>query len=195
MAKIGLIRHGSTSWNKEKRSQGHSNNPLDEDGIRQARALARRLSGQQWDNFFSSDLLRARQTAEILNEQLGIASIELDERLREMSRGLTEGTTEEERVQRWGADWRQQKLGIETVEEGMVRGSECIDEIADQWEGANILIVSHGAILRNSLRKLIPAQNVETLLNNTSITIINKKGSIWTCELYNCTAHLSAYTE
>lgn len=60
MTTIGLIRHGSTAWNKEGRVQGHTDNSLDAEGLQQAQLLAERLSTEQWDYIYSSDLLRAR---------------------------------------------------------------------------------------------------------------------------------------
>lgn len=72
MTRIGLIRHGSTAWNKEGRIQGHTDNPLDEEGLQQAEAIAERLSGEHWDYIYSSDLLRARQTAEVIAAKLGL---------------------------------------------------------------------------------------------------------------------------
>lgn len=188
--KIGLVRHGSTSWNKEGRAQGHTNNPLDRDGFHQAERLAERLRTESWDLIYSSDLLRARQTAQTIADRLGITEIYYEEGLREMNAGQIEGTTNEERIARWGVNWKEQELGIEAAEIGGTRGSSCIKEIAGRHPGSSILVVSHGALLRNSLRLLTPEQNVEVLLGNTSITILKWADDAWTCQLYNCTAHL-----
>ena len=66
---VYLIRHGETSWNCEKRLQGQSDSPLTEEGIRQAKALAGRLSTISFDAVYSSDLERARQTVHIITSQ------------------------------------------------------------------------------------------------------------------------------
>lgn len=192
MTRIGLIRHGSTAWNKEGRIQGHTNNPLDEEGLRQASALAERLRGEGWDYIYSSDLLRARQTAEVIAEKLGISVAGLVPEIREMNGGLLEGTTEMERVERWGSAWRALDLGLEPHESGMQRGSRAIEEIARRHPGKNILIVSHGAVLRSSLGGLVPGLDVSELLKNTSITRIVKGDSGWACELYNCVKHMDS---
>ncbi|MNC45512.1 Phosphoserine phosphatase 1 [compost metagenome] len=192
MTTIGLIRHGSTAWNKEGRIQGHTNNPLDEEGLRQAAAIAERLRGEQWDYIYSSDLLRAVQTAEVISKRLGIPIAGQEPGVREMNGGLIEGTTENERVQRWGSGWKSMNMGLESDESGQQRGSRAIEEIAGRHPGKKILVVSHGAILRSSLRKLVPGLDVSELLKNTSITHIVKDGNGWTCALYNCVAHMDA---
>jgi 2,3-bisphosphoglycerate-dependent phosphoglycerate mutase len=51
--------------------------------------------------------------------------------------------------------------------------------------------VSHGAIIRNTLKGLIPELDTKELLKNTSLTIITKLDDQWNCELYNCTRHLN----
>ncbi|KWX86597.1 phosphoglycerate kinase [Paenibacillus riograndensis] len=192
MTTIGLIRHGSTAWNKEGRIQGHTDNPLDEEGLQQAAAIAERLSGEQWDYIYSSDLLRAVQTAEVIAKRLGIPIAGQVPGVREMNGGLIEGTTEDERVQRWGSGWKSMDMGLESDESGQQRGSRAIEEMAARHPGKRILLVSHGAILRSSLRKLVPGLDVGELLKNTSITHIVKDNSGWTCALYNCVAHMEA---
>ncbi|GGG22186.1 histidine phosphatase family protein [Paenibacillus abyssi] len=101
---VALIRHGVTVWNNLGKAQGVSDIPFnEEEGIKQATALANRLSGEEWDIIFSSNLTRARQTAEIIRQSLGVDSVFIDERIREINCGLIEGTTEEERIDRWGS--------------------------------------------------------------------------------------------
>ena len=64
MTILVLIRHGQTDWNREGRYQGQSDVPLNAHGERQVRNLALRMQGQHLDQIYSSDLLRARCTAE-----------------------------------------------------------------------------------------------------------------------------------
>ncbi|OZQ62929.1 histidine phosphatase family protein [Paenibacillus sp. VTT E-133280] len=190
MTTVGLIRHGSTAWNKEGRVQGHTDNPLDAEGFQQAALIAERLSGEQWDYIYSSDLLRAQQTAEVIAKRLGIELAGIVPGIREMYAGLIEGTTQQERIERWGPDWKTLELGLETPEASEIRGSQAIEELAEKHPGCNILIVSHGVILRSILRKLIPELDGTVLLKNTSITRITKSGTSWHCDLYNCAEHL-----
>ncbi|MFS0873333.1 histidine phosphatase family protein [Paenibacillus xylanilyticus] len=191
MTQFALIRHGSTAWNKEKRSQGQTDNPLDQEGREQAVLLAERLSTESWDAIYASDLERASETARIIGQRLGINEIHLDPRLREMGGGQVEGTTEAERIAKWGADWSSLELRREAAEAGTVRGSAAIEDICKAHPNGKVIVVSHGAILRNALRGLVPALDISTKLSNTSITRIKKKAGVWACELYNCSVHLN----
>ncbi|QLG37221.1 MULTISPECIES: histidine phosphatase family protein [unclassified Paenibacillus] len=195
MTQIALIRHGSTAWNKEKRSQGQTDNPLDQEGREQALLLAARLSEETWDAIYASDLERASETARIIGDRLGIQEIHLDPRLREMGGGQVEGTTEAERVAKWGADWNTLDLGRELADAGTIRGIAALEDIVRQHPNGKVIVVSHGAILRNTLRGLVPEIDVSAKLSNTSITRISWEAESWQCELYNCSAHLDSYKE
>ncbi|WNS41161.1 histidine phosphatase family protein [Paenibacillus sp. MMS20-IR301] len=188
--RIGLIRHGSTLWNKEGRVQGHTDNPLDEEGLRQAAVLAERLSKETWDYIYSSDMLRARQTAEVIAARLGLTLAGLIPGIREMNGGLIEGTTEDERIARFGSGWKTMDMQLESRELAQERGVKAIEELAGRHPGSNVLVVSHGAILRSTLMGLIPALDVSIMLKNTSVTCILKEHGGWTCELYNAAEHL-----
>jgi 2,3-bisphosphoglycerate-dependent phosphoglycerate mutase len=190
MTKIGIIRHGTTAWNKEGRAQGSSNIPLDEKGLAEAVKLAERLANENWEFIFSSNLLRAKQTAEIIAKKMGNKETNLDMRLREVAGGLIEGTTEEERIAKWGNGWRELDLGIEAADSVIARGISAINEITQSHQNKNILIVSHGSFIRHILKELVPDLNMEISPSNTSLTTLVKLENGWDCELYNCTQHL-----
>ena len=84
-----LIRHGQTTENIEGRLQGHFDSRLDETGLIQAEAAAVRLAGEQFDVIYSSDLQRARKTAEIIAAKLKMDVIPMRE-LREWHLGELE---------------------------------------------------------------------------------------------------------
>lgn len=188
MATIALIRHGSTSWNKEGRAQGSSNIPLDQDGINQAKLLAGRLKSGQWNHIYSSGLERAKQTALLIADATGL-NVHFDDRLKERSGGQIEGTTEAERIEKWGTGWRDVDLGIESIEEVQKRGKDFLEEIYLRHPGENVLVVSHGALIQFSFIHLV-ADFPSTHFDNTSLTILKKQDNRWTCELHNCTKHL-----
>ncbi|WP_434748291.1 histidine phosphatase family protein [Paenibacillus amylolyticus] len=190
MTQIALIRHGSTAWNKAKRSQGQTDNPLDQEGREQAARLAARLAEESWEAIYASDLERASETARVIADRLGIQEIHLDPRLREMGGGQVEGTTEEERIAKWGADWGSLDLGKEHPDAGASRGKAALEDILRQHPEGRVIVVSHGAVLRNTLRSLLPELDVSVKLGNTSITRVNHQDQTWQCELYNCSLHL-----
>jgi len=191
MTRIALIRHGSTAWNKEGKMQGSTDIPLDAEGLEQARKLGVRLSDEHWDIVFTSQLSRAKQTGEIIAAELGITDIRQDKRIMEISGGLTEGTTEGDRIVKWGPDWRQLELGRETELSVLTRGMAFLEDLLQAPAGKHILIVSHGGFIRHLLRKLAPSLTQEEHLKNTSVTRFNISDDQWECELYNCTAHLN----
>jgi probable phosphoglycerate mutase len=92
---IYLVRHGETEFNRERRLQGHVDSPLTELGLSQARAVGRLLgeltaSDAGW-RIVTSPLGRARRTAEIVADQLGLTEVEIEPRLIELSWGEWDG--------------------------------------------------------------------------------------------------------
>ncbi|WP_145321347.1 histidine phosphatase family protein [Paenibacillus xylanexedens] len=187
---IGLIRHGITEWNSLGKAQGISNIPLNEEGLAQAIATAKRVYSEQWDFIYSSDLIRALQTAEVISNALGINSVTTDYRLREIYCGQIEGTTEEERIMKWGTDWRLKSLGMEPFEEVAKRGIDFVREVSIKYPNKRILIISHGVLIGLTLQHLFPKIFNKTNIKNTSITIIKLNEREWECVLFNCTKHL-----
>ncbi|MEK3786937.1 histidine phosphatase family protein [Paenibacillus sp. FSL K6-1230] len=191
MTLIGLVRHGITDWNYEYRAQGHTDIPLNDEGRRQAELLAKRMENEEWDYIYSSDLSRALETAQMIGRIKNI-EVKTDPRLREMNGGLIEGTTEQERVNKWGYGWSKLDLGIEPNDEIVARGMKCIMDICERHPDKKVLIISHAALIGRTLKKLIPHVDTEVHLDNTSVTILNKSQVRWDCALYNCTIHLTA---
>src|SRR4029079_3482461 len=95
MTTILLARHGETDWNVERRVQGHSDTPLNDTGRGQARALAEELAGEPIDAVYSSDLVRAHETARLVAEQRGLDVTAIRD-LREKHFGTWEGLTDVE---------------------------------------------------------------------------------------------------
>lgn len=191
MTVIGMVRHGITEWNLLGIAQGSADVSLNETGKRQAEALAKRLvSEETWDLIVSSDLARAKETAEIISEMLNVPIRFFDPRLREMFGGEIEGTTEQQRLEKWGENWRQLEFGMERADSVGKRGVEALESIAKEFQGKRVLVVSHGGLIGITLRKLMPGRFEKTDMQNTSITILKQSGSDWDCILYNCAKHL-----
>ena len=84
MTTLYVVRHGETPWNVVGRYQGQLDPPLNENGRRQAETTAAKLALLGFEAIYSSDLARARQTAEALSQKTGLP-VQLDPRLREGS--------------------------------------------------------------------------------------------------------------
>lgn len=191
MTTIGIVRHGITDWNIQGIAQGSSDIPLNENGRQQAAAVAERLASEEaWDFIISSDLSRAWETAEIISRKLGLPISHLDKRLREMNGGRIEGTTEEQRIQKWGSAWRELDHGWESHEDIAKRGTDFLEDALIHYKDKRVLIVTHGGWIGINLKNLLPERFKETDLDNTSITILQNIESQWDCTLYNCTKHL-----
>ncbi|MDP5275426.1 histidine phosphatase family protein [Chengkuizengella axinellae] len=190
MTTIGLIRHGITDWNIEEKAQGHSDIPLNEKGRIQAQRVATRLLNENWDMLISSNLSRAGETAQIIGKTLNIPTLLYDERLREINCGKIEGMTEEERVSKWGINWREADIEMEHYNDVALRGEFVLKEIINSFNGKKVLVVSHGALIGLTLQKILPLQFPKTYIDNTSITILTYINQTWKCPLYNCTNHL-----
>jgi probable phosphoglycerate mutase len=134
-----LVRHGETDWNAEGRLQGHTDRPLNDHGRRQAHELAEELTGEQLDAIYSSDLVRARETAEIVGERLGLP-VMLDRGLREKNWGTWEGLTPAERDA--------VELVGESTEEHTARTLGALRRIAERHPDGRVLVVTHGGSLR-----------------------------------------------
>lgn len=163
MTEIYLVRHGQTDWNLERRIQGNTDIPLNQEGMAQSEALAARLQGERFDAVFSSDLVRAVQTAQILAERLS-APLFCDARLREVDHGEWEGmlisdvrSQSEHEYSAFRDDQPGARApGGETVEEAARRVESAVGEAARRYPGGRILIVSHGlalALLRCRMQK------------------------------------------
>jgi 2,3-bisphosphoglycerate-dependent phosphoglycerate mutase len=191
LATIGLVRHGITNWNLEGRLQGSVDIPLNSTGRQQAELLGERLAKElQWDLLLTSDLSRAAETAGIISNKLQLPVATESSRIREISCGLLEGTSEKDRINNWGPNWHEMDLGMEPRVAVGRRGAEFIEEIAAEHTGKRILIVSHGTLIAQSLKQLIPDYQWERSVKNTSITILEHSGNGWSCPLYACTKHL-----
>ncbi|GGD94210.1 histidine phosphatase family protein [Paenibacillus nasutitermitis] len=190
MTTITFVRHGITDHNMENRAQGHTQNPLNETGRAQAALVAKRLAQESWDVFLSSDLRRARETAEIIARETGKLVDFYDERLREMDRGLIANTIEAERVQRWGANWHELDMKQETHAMMRARGRGFVEDIGTRFAGKKILAVTHGYFLGHTLKELMSDESTGIQMRNTSVTTLCLEDNGWCYLLYDCIRHL-----
>jgi probable phosphoglycerate mutase len=147
------VRHGETEWNAERRWQGWANSSLSELGQRQAVEAAQAVGAV--DAIVASDLDRAVETARIISELIGVGPVCTEPGLRERDVGEWTGLTGPEIHERWpGAieQWRRGDMpcppGGETNEVIVERVHGALLRIATEWEGAEVLAVSHGGVMR-----------------------------------------------
>ena len=95
----------------------------------------------------TSDLARAKETGQIIAAKLNLSINVFDKRIREINCGEIEGTTEEERLKKWGSNWRELDLGMEKFDDVSDRGYEFIAELANTYSDKRVLVVSHGALI------------------------------------------------
>ena len=153
MTTLLLARHGETDWNRARRWQGHADRPLTARGRAQAAELAERLADIALDAVYSSDLRRARETAEAVARVQGVAVVQLAE-LREVNVGSWEGLTRDEAEARFPNGFRRWLAGGNAWEDGEIyremstRVLGAVDRIASEAEGGRVLIVSHAGPIR-----------------------------------------------
>ncbi|HLK39540.1 MAG TPA: histidine phosphatase family protein [Polyangiaceae bacterium] len=177
---VYLARHGETDWNLAGRWQGHTDVPLNKTGEEQARSMAHALQGIDLGAVVSSDLSRARHTARIVAQTLGVRVSYVDADLRERALGSFEGLTREECERLHPDEWR---AWIE--HRTPPKGGEAQDRLAARVIGAIIramraaraadgaaFVVTHGGALRAAL-------SVTLGLMPPPI----KNGAIWRLEL------------
>jgi len=157
-----IVRHGQTDWNIQGITQGETNIPLNSEGIKQARASRKNLKDIKFDAVFSSDLIRAKKTAEIitLEKQLAIETTHL---LRERRYGKLDGKpynmmkkyydTWERLSKKERVNYRPYK-GYETDEEVVNRFITFLREVAVGHCGKSVLVVTHGGLMRAFLNHI-----------------------------------------
>lgn len=160
MADLLIVRHGESEWNAAGRWQGWADAPLSEAGEAQARAAVSELAGARLQAVAASDLQRARRTAEILADGLGLGPVHIDDGLRERDVGDFTGLTRVEIEARWPgilADWRAGRVTQAPNGEGpefLERVLAALDRLAEQFTGQRVLVVAHGGLIRTVHRHL-----------------------------------------
>jgi len=180
-----LLRHGRTAWNDDGRAQGHADIPLDDFGRAQADAAAVYFTSLELAGIWSSDLARARETAEII---AGRSLVKTDSRLREYDVGERQGLTVAEAAERWphvGADWElgnppEGVPGCETYAEVAARiVPACREALQALRPGETGLVVTHGACAKVAIAGLLgwPQRVAATLrgLDNCGFAIIDER--------------------
>lgn len=146
-AQLLVIRHGQTEWSRSGRHTGRTDIPLTDQGRSEARDAARTLSGWSLTRAYTSPLVRAHETAEIVSPSCGL---EVDHDLVEWDYGDHEGETTpatRERIPGWSV-WTHEMTGGESVDDVGERADRFLDRFErESPEGTNAVAFAHGHFL------------------------------------------------
>jgi len=164
ITRLCVVRHGETAWNAEHRVQGQLDVPLNANGLAQARATSKVLGREKFDALYSSDLSRARQTAQPTAELLS-ATVLLDEALRERHYGIFERLTYAEVKVKFPEDYarfeaREPDYDFrtgESLKDFSARSIAAVSKIAERHKGQSVLVFTHGGVL-DHLHRFITGQ-------------------------------------
>ena len=198
--RLFLARHGQTSWNVASRYMGQEDIPLDQTGNQQAFALGLRLSGETLSAIYSSDLIRAWQTASAIAVHHTCPVIS-EPRLREMDFGSWQGMTYVEiqqndqiNLEAWEADrLKNSPPGGESLYQFSSRVGAAFESVIRNHSEGTILLVAHGGTLKMLLCFVLgipPEQYWRFQLSSASLTEIWMYPEGGSLNLLNDTSHL-----
>lgn len=163
-----VLRHARTEWNDDHRIQGQTDIPLSLEGREQTKRWIKHLSLFTYHRVISSNLTRAKETADILNRSI-IAPQEIDERFREQNWGEWEGVRVKDLDRRFpealqeqiARGWEFRPPGGESRNQVLARALSALSDTARKYPGERILVVSHGGVIKSLLyhahgRKYLP---------------------------------------
>jgi probable phosphoglycerate mutase len=201
MTRICFVRHGETDWNIERRMQGHIDLPLNAKGEEQAQALGRFFSGQQADAVYSSDLLRARQTAQPIADALQ-RPMNVTTALREQHFGRCEGKVfaeiavlnpdDAQALRSRDPDYATPGGG-ESRRQHEARILSCIADLVSAHSGQTLVVVTHGGVLDVIYRRVhgLPSDAPRDYpIPNAGLNWVSIAADQWLIERWGETAHL-----
>jgi phosphoserine phosphatase len=201
-ATLIVVRHGQTNWNVNGRYMGWTDEPLNDEGVRQAQSVARRLREWPISAVYSSPLQRAARTAEIVAGPHSVVVQKIDE-LGEMRIGAWEALFARDIAATYPDLWRTWRTnpgdfrmpGGESLGEVRERVIRAFDRITAESEGKMVLAVTHDVVVRLLSAACLGAgldiyRRLE--VGNASITVMERDGGRLRLRVLNDTAHLEA---
>lgn len=183
VVRLVLWRHGQTSWNAQRRFQGHSDISLDETGRDQARNAARYLAAMQPSAVCTSDLARASETAGYLARLTGLP-VQPDKDLRERGGGAWEGLTDAEIRAGYPAEYAQwNPPDGEPVSAVADRVAGAFERIADSLADRSLaVLVSHGAAISLGISRVLELpERIRVIgpLANCAWSVLGRRSGSW----------------
>src|SRR5262252_6100524 len=154
-SRLLLVRHGESTWNAARRIQGQLDPPLSDLGMAQSREVGERLAGLRLAGLYCSDLVRARQTAELIAGAVGLEP-QAEPGLREIALGAWEGKTREELIDEYPDLWerwsREPDWDIVPGGEGAQPFAERVNatlvRLRDRHPRGDVICVTHGGVIQ-----------------------------------------------
>jgi len=201
MTRLFIVRHGETAWNADGKIQGHTDVPLTEVGIEQARQAAERLRTEKIDAVYSSDLKRASVTGEAIALVHGV-SVTTTPLLREANLGIWQGLSLKEVAEKYPTEHAAYKKdsianrppGAEKLEDVIARCRQFLDDILEKHPSDSIAVTCHGGSVRGIIAAafgLGPEIYRRIRLDNGGITILEITDGKPLLISLNDTCHLS----
>lgn len=176
MSLIYLVRHGETAWNLAKRIQGSTDIPLNDTGREQARSTGLLLARREWHLIASSPLARAKETASIIAGEVGLDEPLEIEALAERRYGDAEGLDYRTIDERYPGDTP--VPGREERADVAARAIPAILDLAASHPGRNIIVVTHGGVIRSVLAVIDPLNEHGAIRNGSIHSLSHTNGSL-----------------
>ncbi|KAL5708422.1 phosphoglycerate mutase (2,3-diphosphoglycerate-independent) [Ranunculus cassubicifolius] len=199
VAEIVVVRHGETSWNAAGLIQGQLESPLNEVGLKQAVAIAERLAKEQRPAaVYSSDLSRAKDTAEMIAKKWHIPEVivvpELKERHVGSLQGLVWGEIQEKEPEAYHAFFSSQPDleipgGGESFDQLCERSVAALEEIASRHRGERVIVVTHGGVLRAIYMSVTREPSAGKIMNG-SVNVLHLSEKKWVFNSWSDVTHL-----
>lgn len=197
-----IVRHGTTDWNQSGRIQGHIDIPLNHAGRAQARLAGHRLAPVGASALYSSDLLRAAETAALIGQRVGLDVFQ-QPGLREINFGTWQGLSSLQIRERDPETYAARRAnpydvapeGAETWRQFYARAACAMDEILATTEAERLIVVTHSGVCTVlGLRALgLDCTGKRTFdSHNCGIHTIVVQGRTWRAVTLNDVSHLTS---
>lgn len=202
MTKIYIVRHAEAEGNLYRRIQGHHNGAVTPLGYRQIAAVGQRFSSIHLDAVYSSDLIRAHETAKAVAAPSGVP-VQTTPQLREVDVGIWEDQpwgnveyTQPDQMYNFSSDPEHWIVdGAERYADLRARMLSTVRELGERHDGQTIAIVSHGMAIRTLLFALLdrPYSEFKDFPHgdNTAVSLLTLENGIFHVEFFNDNSHLS----
>ncbi|KAJ8648110.1 hypothetical protein MRB53_001133 [Persea americana] len=200
-AEIIVVRHGETTWNASGKIQGHLDVELNEVGRQQAAAVADRLSKEfKISAIYSSDLMRALETAQIIAKSCDSLEVIQDPALRERHLGDLQGMVYREAAKHnplahkaFVSHNHDQEIpgGGESLNQLYQRCTSSLERIAKMHKGEQVVVVTHGGTMRALFKRANPRGLSPGKVTNTCVSIFHISDSGWEIKVWADVSHLS----